>query len=482
MQKLTLWILALLSCLSLEAHSGKARFHVLIDTDGAPDDLRTICMLLSNQEVEVLSITTSEGALTPQRAAIKVTALLRQFHHQGIPVAAGKPVNAPIPAWRQHSEQAYWGNENGIKAPERPAHLLIAETIKGEEEKVTVICLGSLTNLRDALIEKPALAGKIERILWYNSTTATVMSGANYDVDRSAADNILSSGVRVDIISASEYKIPINKEYIQLVANVNNVYSQHIVDSHSAEALKPLVEAEHMTAWDDLVAIYLFAPELFNHITVSRNVNIYYLPGDQAAEAAVNTIELILKGKPDSESRVFYGFPTISSLYAQDVEEIMNDAIKQYGESEWRAAVLTNELHGHLGIYATVGVKMGIRAREFFNIGVDDINVVTYAGNNPPVSCMNDGLQVSTGGTLGHGLIKVSDEKAVRPEASFTFKDKTIRMKLKQEYADLIKKDVKEAALSYGDLTEDYWAYIRILAIKYWKEFDRHQIFDLYTE
>ncbi len=47
---------------------------------------------------------------------------------------------------------------------------------------------------------------------------------------------------------------------------------------------------------------------------------------------------------------------------------------------------------------ATIGVKMGIRAREYFNIGVDDILVTTYAGHKPPVSCMNDGLQVGNGG------------------------------------------------------------------------------------
>ena len=33
------------------AHSGKARFHAVVDTDGAADDLRTLCMLLGNREV-----------------------------------------------------------------------------------------------------------------------------------------------------------------------------------------------------------------------------------------------------------------------------------------------------------------------------------------------------------------------------------------------------------------------------------------------
>ncbi|MDR1335249.1 MAG: nucleoside hydrolase, partial [Tannerella sp.] len=100
----------LAGCLFAAAHSGKARFHVLIDTDGAADDLRAICMLLGNREVEVLSVTASEGALTPSGAARKVTALLRHFHHEGIPVGTGRPLNIPPPAWRPHSEEALWGD------------------------------------------------------------------------------------------------------------------------------------------------------------------------------------------------------------------------------------------------------------------------------------------------------------------------------------------------------------------------------------
>ena len=149
--------------------------------------------------------------------------------------------------------------------------------------------------------------------------------------------------------------------------------------------------------------------------------------------------------------------------------------------SEWRAGVLTNELHGHLGIYATIGVKMGIRAREYFNIGVDDILVTTYAGHKPPVSCMNDGLQVGTGASVGHGLITVTEIDTPRPEARFTFKDKTIRLVLKPRYADRIRRDVKRGIELYGDLTEPYWQYVRALALRYWLDFDRHEIFDMYV-
>ena len=173
----------------------------------------------------------------------------------------------------------------------------------------------------------------------------------------------------------------------------------------------------------------------------------------------------ILRGKPDSESRVFYGFPVRHALYAADVVPIIDSAIARHGVSEWRAGVLTNELHGHLGIYATIGVKMGIRAREYFNIGVDDILVTTYAGHNPPISCM----------------ITVAENVTPRPEARFTFKNKTVRLVLKPGYADRIRRDVKRGIELYGNLTEPYWQYVRALALQYWLDFDRHEIFDMYV-
>ena len=38
--------------IAAQAHSGKARFHIIVDTDCAADDLRTLCMLLGNREIE----------------------------------------------------------------------------------------------------------------------------------------------------------------------------------------------------------------------------------------------------------------------------------------------------------------------------------------------------------------------------------------------------------------------------------------------
>ena len=465
-----------------DAHSGKARFHMVIDTDGAADDLRTLCMLLGNREAEVLAIVASEGALTPAQAAAQTAALLRAFHHEGIPVGEGRAVGAPAPIWRDRSARIVWGDSTAIPGRFPAACGLLAETFDNEDERIVFLALGPLTNLADLLRARPDLADRIERVVWYGSLPDNP-GEANLQTDPAAARSVLASGIPVTVVTSDPAcTVTVTPALLDTVAAVPNRYARKIVATHrTAPLTAPLAEG-HLKVWDDLAALCLFAPELFNVRQITPTVERCTLTDSAAAMRVPSAIAAVLRGKPDAESRVFYGFPTDPGLYAAEVAPIIDEAIARHGPVEWRAGVLTNELHGHLGIYATVGVKMGIRAREYFNIGVDDIEVTSYAGHKPPVSCMNDGLQVSTGATLGHGLIRVAEESPVRPEARFSFKGKTIRLRLKPAYADRIRADVQQGVARYGGLTEPYWQYVRELALRYWRDFDRYEIFDLTVE
>lgn len=472
----------LFGVLPAAAHSGKARFHVIVDTDGAADDLRTISLLLGNRELEVLALTSSEGALHPDTAAYRAAALLRSFYHEGVPVGVGRAVDYPAPEWRTLSEQISWGEATDAPGSFPAATELIARTLENEEERVVFVALGPLTNLADLLDARPDLAGRIERVVWYDDAVPAP-SGPNYRTDTLAARKVLASGLKTEIISENpDHPVAVDAVLIDSIAAVGTPYAKRIVATHRTEPVSDMIRQEHLRAWDDLVPVYLFAPELFARRGYGEHADIYTLRDAEAADRARELIVELLRGKKDTESRVLYGFPDAHELYASDVVPIIDRAIERHGPSEWRAGVLTNELHGHLGIYATIGVKMGIRAREYFDIGVDDIAVTSYAGLQPPVSCMNDGLQVGTGASLGHGLITAEATDRPRPEARFRFKDKTIRLRLKPEYARRIREDVKRGVELYGNQTEAYWQYIRALALQYWLDFDRHEIFDLTVE
>lgn len=189
------------------------------------------------------------------------------------------------------------------------------------------------------------------------------------------------------------------------------------------------------------------------------------------------------------------------------IEAMAERTIARWGKEEWRAVILTNEIHGHIGIYSTIGAKMGIYALEFISRccnKMENLKVLSFAGSRPPISCFNDGLQISTGATLGHGSIKIAKSCSLskgckecadceeliecadaRVEAIFRFKaisgteakEMQLRVWLKEELRQQIAGDIANAVKQYGH-TPDYWLQVRRLALDYWQQWNRAEIFE----
>ena len=177
--------------------------------------------------------------------------------------------------------------------------------------------------------------------------------------------------------------------------------------------------------------------------------------------------------------QVLKSFPLHPTLYADDVAQILSPTVERFGAQEWQTIVQTNELHGHLGIYSTIGAKMGLYAREI--IPAHHLHITSYAGEKPPLSCLNDGLQVSTRSTLGHGLIHAVSS-APRPEARFEADGHKITLRLKPLYAQRIEGDIAHGVERWGTTSPHYWEYVRELALRYWLELDRREIFEVVSD
>jgi pyrimidine-specific ribonucleoside hydrolase len=166
------------------------------------------------------------------------------------------------------------------------------------------------------------------------------------------------------------------------------------------------------------------------------------------------------------------------ALYSADIAAIAFQTIEQYGIEEWEKAVLTCEMHSHVGVYAILGVKMGLYAREQMNADIGQMHITSLAGSTPPISCFNDGLQVSTGSTLGHGLIEVAGTDSPTAEAIFSTPRHSLHLRLKEEYAEIINREFALAKARYGE-NKGYWDEVRHLAIHYWAEWNRNDIFEI---
>ncbi len=102
------------------------------------------------------------------------------------------------------------------------------------------------------------------------------------------------------------------------------------------------------------------------------------------------------------------------------------------------------DFHGHMGPYLVVGWKMGEIANRELGEDPFKMEALVKTGIGPPLSCIVDGIQFSTGCTLGKGNIKIQDEE--RPEATFFKEGKSLTVNLKDE----VWREIKDA--SEGDL------------------------------
>lgn len=99
--------------------------------------------------------------------------------------------------------------------------------------------------------------------------------------------------------------------------------------------------------------------------------------------------------------------------------------------------------HGHLGPYAVIGYKMGVIANEKLGANPFDKQVQVKTGTTPPLSCIIDGIQYSSGCTLGKGNISVETQDD--PTAIFTNKQgSSLSITLKQDIRTEIDTKVTE--------------------------------------
>jgi pyrimidine-specific ribonucleoside hydrolase len=476
-------VMALVLILPSTEYPHVTKYKVLVDTDAALDDLRALAMLVSMPECEIIGITVSGGSCSPEAGLRKVRALLVYLNKEDTPSASGPEITGEPPAWREFCENAEWSGEDKIsrQGGERAAALIV-RLVKSSDDKVIFVCLGPLTNLAGALREDPAMAEHIDRIIWYNDEISPPR-GTNYELDAESADYILGSKIPIHVLSDSIQSAPcFNLEFLSAMIRLRSPAARMILFAHTRSVVLDRVSGGHLKLWDDLVPVYLRCPELFMMEKTSEQPLRLICRGSDAG-AVKNEILRILQGPeqagPSMRVTLNNGTADVLADFPQDLRLLAQEIVARHGAEEWRLCLLTTELHRHLGIYSIVGAKMGLRAREVLGAGPDELTVVSFAGSVPPVSCLNDGLQVSTGATLGQGTISIAEDGEVQPAAAFTRGEKTVRLTLKPQCWEQIREDIASGVREYGDLTPDYFAYVRKLAIRYWLEWSREEIFDI---
>ena len=141
-----------------------------------------------------------------------------------------------------------------------------------------------------------------------------------------------------------------------------------ISDFHQQQTMMKVDHHQHHFLKDELVAVYILNPELFDMNVNPSDIWIRFNESYNMPAIKEVITDLLTGSYRLKENVVFNEFPSDRKMFNYDVRQMMDSALARHGEDEWKACVITDEFHGHLGVFSIVGAKMGIKACEMFKV------------------------------------------------------------------------------------------------------------------
>ncbi len=176
---------------------------ILIDTDPGIDDGLAIMLALACKEFEVLGLTTIYGNVSVERATENALRLVDLAGRPEIPVAQGasrswkNPYGGAKSAVHGEDGQGNtWSAPSSLKAVGMPAADFIVQKVLQNPDQITLVALGPLTNLADALKINPGIQDKIKEVIFMGGNALSPgntnpVAEANILADPEAADFVL---------------------------------------------------------------------------------------------------------------------------------------------------------------------------------------------------------------------------------------------------------------------------------------------------
>jgi inosine-uridine nucleoside N-ribohydrolase len=246
--------------------------HVVLDTDLAFDDIMALLYLMQRDDVVLDAVTiagTGEAHCDP--GVRNALGLLALGGANDTPVACGRETplqgtNAFPDEWRVAVDDLSMLDLPGVDrgADPRGATQLLLDTLDGD---ATLITLGPLTNVAEALRADPGLASRVPEFV--------AMAGA-IDVPGNTPNGVAEYNVWVDPLAAKEVIEGMEVTLVPLDATDDVPFTPFFADTLAAHSTSPEAEAAHViilaneetflspgySFWDTLATALVFRPEL----------------------------------------------------------------------------------------------------------------------------------------------------------------------------------------------------------------------------
>ncbi|HET7237103.1 MAG TPA: nucleoside hydrolase [Actinomycetota bacterium] len=246
--------------------------HIVFDTDLAFDDIMALLYLLQRDDVAIDAVTiTGTGEAHCDPGVSNALRLLALGGETDVPVACGRETplqgtNAFPDEWRTAVDDLSMLDlpEVDATADPRGATDLLLDTLDGD---ATLITLGPLTNVAEALRADPALAERVPEFV--------AMAGA-IDTVGNTPNGVAEYNVWVDPLAAREVIAEMDVSLVPLDATEDVPFTSFFVDAldehlttPEAEAVRAIIASNEpiftqggYQFWDTLATALVFRPEL----------------------------------------------------------------------------------------------------------------------------------------------------------------------------------------------------------------------------
>lgn len=249
--------------------------HIIIDTDMASEDYVSLLYLLNHPGIDVLAITIAGTGEAHCEGGIRsALGLLELSGKAGVPVTCGSETplvgdhQFPEPL-RTAADRAFWLDlpESTQQPDPRSAPQLIVDLVSESDEPVSIIAVGPLTNLAQALQLDAQVMSAVESI-WIRGgairtsgnvrlgeTEAQPVAEWNIFIDPAAANLVLKSGILIYLVplDATEY-VPVTLSFVRY-AQENGSSTVMALVNDLMQMLRPLLTNGTYQFRDALTAV-----------------------------------------------------------------------------------------------------------------------------------------------------------------------------------------------------------------------------------
>jgi formylmethanofuran dehydrogenase subunit E len=107
------------------------------------------------------------------------------------------------------------------------------------------------------------------------------------------------------------------------------------------------------------------------------------------------------------------------------------------------------KLHGHLGPFLVIGVRMGKTVKRILNLNTGDNSELEATAKIPlltPISCIIDGIQTTTHCTVGNQKLKIENSKEIAVNFKLQHSNRKLKVLVNPKIVEKLMNRISEGA------------------------------------